>query len=361
VLDTLLANDPASRAGVETTCTTDYVLVCGETRSEHQLEQSDIETIARQCVRDIGYDFEGFNWNSLQVDVRVHTQSPDIARGVDAGNRDSEGAGDQGIMFGFACDETADLMPAPIHYSHRILEAMAKARKSGDITGLKPDSKSQVTMSYENGVPVKVDTVLVSSHHDEALSTANVRDLIVPIIKDTLPDDLLDDDTTYLINPTGRFVVGGPVSDTGLTGRKIIVDTYGGAALHGGGAFSGKDPTKVDRSAAYAVRYLAKNVVAAGLAKRCTIQIAYAIGVPDPVSLYLDTDGTAEVDEHKISDALRELVDLRPRGIIRHLSLDKPIYKSTAAYGHYGRTPTDDGAFSWERLDLVDELKGRFS
>lgn len=360
ILDALLLQDPESRAGLETLCTTDFVLVSGETRSSHQIPTEEVKLIVRERIRDIGYEFDGFHWDTMDVDVRIHAQSPDIAQGVDAGSRESEGAGDQGLMFGYACDETPEFMPAPIYYSHRILEAMAEARKSGLISGIKPDSKSQITMHYENALPTKIDKILVSSHHAEELSSDDVRELIIPIINETVPDHLIDGATEYMVNPTGRFVVGGPESDTGLTGRKIIVDTYGGAALHGGGAFSGKDPTKVDRSAAYAVRYLAKNVVAAGLAKRCTIQVAYAIGVPDPVSLYINTDGTAEADEHKISEALRELVNLTPRGIIRHLSLDRPIYADTAAYGHFGRTPTDNGGFSWERLDLVDELKRRF-
>lgn len=361
LLDALLSKDPQSRAGIKTVCTTDYVLVCGETRSNHGLSRNDAEAIVRNRIRDNGYDFAGFDWEQLQVDVRLHTQSPDIAIGVDAGNRQSEGAGDQGLMFGFACNETPEFMPAPIHYSHRILEALADARKSGKAAGLKPDSKSQVTMRYANGQPIAIETVLVSSHHEAQLGAHEVRDIVIPVVKECLPEALIGDNTEYLVNPTGRFVVGGPQSDTGLTGRKIIVDTYGGSALHGGGAFSGKDPTKVDRSAAYAIRYLAKNVVAAGLAKRCTIQIAYAIGVPEPVSLYLNTDGTANADEHEISKVFRELVDLTPRGIIQHLSLDRPIYSPSAAYGHFGRQPTEDGKFSWERLDLVDELRRHFS
>ena len=361
VLDGMLALDAAARGGIETLCTKDYLLVAGEARAPSQFDAPAIEEIARGVVRQLGYDIAGFNWSSLKIDVRVHTQSPDIARGVDAGNRDSEGAGDQGMMFGYACDETPELMPAAIHYSHEILRNLARVRKSAAVPLLLPDSKSQITVLYENDIPKRIETIVVSSHHRESIGSDEVRAIVEPVVRETIPAGWIDDQTRLLVNPTGRFVVGGPESDTGLTGRKIIVDTYGGAAPHGGGAFSGKDPTKVDRSAAYAARYLAKNVVAAGLAKRCQIQLAYAIGVPEPVSVMLDTGGTATVDEGRIAAVLTELVDLRPRGIIRHLGLDRPIYFKTAAYGHFGRSPEADGAFSWERTDLVPDLRSCFA
>ncbi|WP_414474113.1 methionine adenosyltransferase [Microvirga sp. M2] len=357
ILDAYLAQDPDSRVGLETLCTKNTVVLAGEVRSAARIEREALEAIARQTVRDIGYDFPGFDWCSLDVSVLVHSQSPDIARGVDAGDRRSEGAGDQGMMFGYACSETPELMPAPIVLAHRILRELAAARKSGRADGLLPDAKSQVTMRYERGRPVSVETVVVSSHHDAGLSQDDVRARVLPVLDDVLRQSWNGRSEHVLVNPTGRFVVGGPESDTGLTGRKIIVDTYGGAALHGGGAFSGKDPTKVDRSGAYAARHLAKNVVAAGLAERCLIQIAYAIGVPEPVSVYVQVEGGDHVPSERISRAIRNNVDLTPRGIIDRLDLARPIYRPTATYGHFGRAGDEDGSFPWERLDLVDMLR----
>ena len=319
-----------------------------------------IEKIARDCVKDIGYEQEGFHWQTAKVQVYLHGQSADIAQGVDsAGNKD-EGAGDQGIMFGFACTETEELMPAPIHFSHRILKEMAEARHAGKTPGLLPDSKIQVTLQYENGKPVRATSVVVSTQHTAELSTDEVREIVRPFVENVLPEGWMCDDAELYVNPTGRFVIGGPDGDVGLTGRKIIVDTYGGAAPHGGGAFSGKDPTKVDRSAAYGARYLAKNVVAAGLADKCVIQLAYAIGVSKPLSIYVDTQGTGRVAEEQISAKLQEMVNLSPRGIREHLELNKPIYARTSAYGHFGRKPDADGGFSWEKTDLVDGLKAAF-
>jgi S-adenosylmethionine synthetase len=357
ILDAYLKGDPDSRVGLETLCTKNKIVLAGEVRSTAQLDPEALKEIARQTVRGIGYDFPGFDWRSVDISVLVHSQSPDIARGVDAGNRRSEGAGDQGMMFGYACNETPELMPAPIVLAHQILRNLAAARKSGHAVGLLPDSKSQVTVRYERGKPVSVDTILVSTHHRADLSQDDVRALVLPVINDTLQQSWGQGIEHVLINPTGRFVVGGPESDTGLTGRKIIVDTYGGAALHGGGAFSGKDPTKVDRSGAYAARHLAKNVVAAGLAERCLIQIAYAIGVPEPVSIYVQVEGADHVSSERISRGIRETVDLTPRGIIDRLELARPIYQPTATYGHFGRAGDENGSFPWERLDLVDLLR----
>ena len=361
LLDRLLTEDREARAGLECLCAKDFLVIAGEFRSRSDLPPDDLEATARAVIRDLGYDFDGFDHRNCKIDIRVQPQSVDIAQGVDRGARESEGAGDQGMMFGFACDETEHLMPAPIDYAHEILRHLRTRRRAGALPGLRPDAKAQVTMEYRDGTPVRCDTVLVSSHHEETLDLEEVRRRIAPEIRAALPDGLIDDRTRILINPTGRFVIGGPASDTGLTGRKIIVDTYGGAALHGGGAFSGKDPTKVDRSAAYAARYLAKNVVAAGLAGRCQIQIAYAIGIAEPVSLMVDTGGTGTEGEDRISAALHRLVDLRPRGIIERLALDRPIYRPTAVFGHFGRHPTEDGCFSWERTDLADDLRRALS
>ncbi len=356
VLDAYLAADPLSRVAVETLVTKQKIILAGEVRGpEHIL--GELESIARQKVREIGYEQKGFHWQSADVQVLVHGQSADIAQGVDAAEDKEEGAGDQGIMFGYACRETDALMPAPIHYSHKILSDLAAARHDGRAADLGPDSKSQVTVRYEGGKPVAASSVVVSTQHSESMSHGDVEALVRPYINDALPDGWITNDTEFFINPTGRFVIGGPEGDTGLTGRKIIVDTYGGAAPHGGGAFSGKDPTKVDRSAAYASRYLAKNVVAAGLADRCTIQLSYAIGVSKPLSLYVDTLGTGSVDERKLEAVLMDIMDLSPRGIREHLQLSRPIYARSAAYGHFGRAPEDDGGFSWERLDLVDALQ----
>jgi len=357
IVDTFLTAEPQARVAVETLCTTNRVVLAGETRGPASITPKLMEDVARQAIRDIGYEQDGFHWKHAKVEVLVHGQSADIAQGVDAlGNKD-EGAGDQGIMFGFACNETEHLMPAPIFYAHNILRSLAEARHSGAEPGLGPDAKSQVTLLYENGKPVRATSVVVSTQHSERLSQDQVREIVRPHVLNVLPKGWMCPESEFYVNPTGRFVIGGPDGDAGLTGRKIIVDTYGGAAPHGGGAFSGKDPTKVDRSAAYAARYLAKNVVAAGLAERCTIQISYAIGVSKPLSFYVNTHGTGRVEEEKLAKLLPEMVDLRPRAIREHLGLNRPIYARTAAYGHFGRAPDPDGGFSWERLDLVSALK----
>ena len=357
ILDAMLTIEPESRSGLETLCTTNKIVLAGEIRGPESITKDVMEEIARSCVREIGYEQEGFHWKTLDVDVLVHSQSPEIAQGVELAVTKDEGAGDQGMMFGYACTETDVLMPAPIHYSHQILKSMADARHSGATKGLEPDSKSQVTLRYENDVPVAATSVVVSTQHGEDMSQKAVREMVRPHVENVLPKGWMCDEDHFYVNPTGRFVIGGPDGDTGLTGRKIIVDTYGGRALHGGGAFSGKDPTKVDRSAAYVARYLAKNVVAAGLSDRCTIQLAYAIGVSKPVSVYIDTHGDDRVDADKLSATLQDLVDLSPRGIRQHLKLNKPIYARTSAYGHFGRAPESHGGFSWERTDLVDQLK----
>ncbi|MEQ9334202.1 methionine adenosyltransferase [Thalassobaculum sp.] len=361
IVDLFLAADPGSRVACETLATTNKIVLAGEVRGPSSVTHELMEQGVRQAVRDIGYEQDGFHWETAAIDILLHEQSVDIAMGVDAAGNKDEGAGDQGIMFGFACTETDVLMPAPIHYSHEILRRMAAARHSGAVKGFGPDSKSQVTLRYENGKPVKATSVVVSTQHDADLSQEEVRGLVLPFIRETLPDGWIDDDTVYYINPTGRFVIGGPDGDCGLTGRKIIVDTYGGAAPHGGGAFSGKDPTKVDRSAAYAARWVAKNVVAAGLADKCTIQVSYAIGVSHPLSIFVETYGTGRVDETKLSKVIAEAVDLSPRGIRTRLALSNPIYARTAAYGHFGRQPDDSGGFTWEKLDLVDDLKSAFA
>ena len=360
VLDAYLAAFPESRVGCETFATTNRVVIGGEVRGPDSVTPEHIEQLARDTIREIGYEQEGFHWQKCKIDVLLHAQSPHIAQGVDAAGNKDEGAGDQGIMFGYAVNETPELMPAPIHYSHLILRKLSEARhaREGDAAKLGPDSKSQVTVRYEYGKPVEVTSIVLSTQHlDEALTSEDVRAIVEPYILKALPEGWVNGHTEWHINPTGKFVIGGPDGDAGLTGRKIIVDTYGGAAPHGGGAFSGKDPTKVDRSAAYAARYLAKNVVAAGLADRACIQLAYAIGVSKPLSIYIDTYGTARVDEEKLEKALGEVMDLSPRGIRQHLQLNKPIYARTAAYGHFGRAPDADGGFSWEKTDLVDALK----
>jgi S-adenosylmethionine synthetase len=359
ILDAFLARDPQARVAVETLTTTNLIVLAGEVRPAGLVSNEEMEAIARAAVKDIGYEQDGFHWQNAEVQVHVHGQSAHIAQGVDADGSDKEeGAGDQGIMFGYACRETEDLMPAPIAYSHQILSDMAAARKSGSVQGLGPDSKSQVTLAYENGKPVRATSVVVSTQHDEGLNQDDVRALVRPFVENVLPQGWMCPEEAFYVNPTGTFVIGGPDGDAGLTGRKIIVDTYGGAAPHGGGAFSGKDPTKVDRSAAYASRYLAKNIVAAGLADRCTLQLSYAIGVSQPLSLYVDTHGTGQVDEAALEKALAQVMDLSPRGIREHLGLNKPIYARTSAYGHFGRKPQDDGGFSWERTDLADAIKG---
>jgi S-adenosylmethionine synthetase len=356
--------DPwAIRAACETLATTNKVVIAGETRGPETVTKDWIAHVARMAIRDIGYEQEGFHWDKADIEVLLHPQSADIAAGVDAlqpGDNKEEGAGDQGIMFGYACTETPELMPAPIYYAHNILHdlAIARHKKEGGAALLGPDSKSQVTVRYEDGKAVGVTQIVVSHQHiDEDLSSKKIRDIIEPYVRKTLPDGWIGKDTVWHVNPTGKFFIGGPDGDTGLTGRKIIVDTYGGAAPHGGGAFSGKDSTKVDRSAAYAARYLAKNVVAAGLADRCTIQLSYAIGVAKPLSIYVDTHGTGKVDEAVLEKALGQVMDLSPRGIRKHLDLNKPIYARTSAYGHFGRAPDADGGFSWEKTDLADAIK----
>ncbi|HRX36056.1 MAG TPA: methionine adenosyltransferase [Aestuariivirga sp.] len=346
------------RVACETLATTNRVVIAGETRGPSSVTPDKIEAAARQAIKDIGYEQSGFHWKTAQVEILLHSQSADIAQGVDAGEKKDEGAGDQGIMFGYACDETPELMPAPIYYAQRILKLLADARHSGKEKALGPDSKSQVSVVYKNGKPVAASQIVVSQQHiDESLTSADMLKLVKPYVKKALPKGWITEDTVWHVNPTGKFFIGGPDGDAGLTGRKIIVDTYGGAAPHGGGAFSGKDPTKVDRSAAYAARYLAKNVVAAGLAKRCTIQLSYAIGVAQPLSIYVDTHGTGKVTEAKLEKALKKVMDLSPRGIRTHLNLNRPIYARTSAYGHFGRAADKDGGFSWERIDLVKALK----
>ena len=360
VVDTYLTADHHSRIAVETLCTTNRVIMAGEVRGPSSITPDTLIEVARSAIKEIGYEQENFHWRDCEVTVLVHPQSTDIALGVDASGNKDEGAGDQGMMFGYACRETEALMPAPIHYSHAILRSLAEARHSGAEPGLGPDAKSQVTLRYENDMPVRAANVVVSTQHSDTLSTEDVREIVRPHVVNVLPEGWMCEEDSFYVNPTGRFVIGGPDSDTGLTGRKIIVDTYGGSARHGGGAFSGKDPTKVDRSAAYAARYLAKNVIAAGLSDVCTIQLSYAIGVSKPLSVYIDTDGTGQVDEDRLSEVLQDMVDLTPRGIREHLRLNRPIYARTAAYGHFGRSPEADGGFSWERTDLVDELKSAF-
>ena len=360
IVDTFLSHDPNSRVAVETMSTTNRVVLAGEVRGPAEVDAELIEQVVRHAIKEIGYEQEGFHWERLQLDNHIHEQSTDIAQGVDAQGNKDEGAGDQGIMFGYACTETEELMPAPIHLSHNILKSLAEARHSGAEPGLGPDAKSQVTLEYENGKPRRATSIVVSTQHSADLDQDQVREIVRPHVVNVLPEGWMCEDSEFYVNPTGRFVIGGPDGDCGLTGRKIIVDTYGGAAPHGGGAFSGKDPSKVDRSAAYAARYLAKNVVAAGLAERCVIQISYAIGVAKPLSLYVDTCGTGQGDEQKLARVLREVMDLSPRGIREHLELNKPIYARTAAYGHFGRAPDPDGGFSWEREDLVADLKSAF-
>ncbi|MDH3662485.1 MAG: methionine adenosyltransferase [Alphaproteobacteria bacterium] len=360
IVDAYLAGDPGARVAAETLCTTNRIVIAGEVRGGNGLTHTDIEKLARNAVKDIGYAQEGFHWADAKVEILLHEQSSDIAMGVDAGDNKDEGAGDQGIMFGFACNETPALMPAPIQLSHRILQLMANARHSGEAAYFRPDAKSQVTLRYVDGKPVGATSVVVSTQHAEGMSQKEVREAVRPYVLEALPGGWMCSEDEFYVNPTGNFVIGGPDGDAGLTGRKIIVDTYGGAAPHGGGAFSGKDPTKVDRSAAYAARYLAKNVVAAGLAERCLIQLSYAIGVSKPLSVYVDTQGTGSVDEQKLGATLMELMDLSPRGIREHLGLSKPIYARTAAYGHFGREPDTDGGFSWEKTDLVRDLRTAF-
>jgi len=360
IVDLFLSHDPYARVAVETLCTTNQVVLAGEVRGPESITPEMLVDVARHAVKDIGYEQDGFHWEKMNVQCLVHAQSADIAVGVDAAGDKDEGAGDQGIMFGYACNETPALMPAPIYYAHAILKSMAEARHSGAALEFGPDAKSQVTLRYIDGKPVRATSVVVSTQHGEAYSQADIREIVRPHVLNVLPEGWMCEEPAFYVNPTGRFVIGGPDGDAGLTGRKIIVDTYGGAAPHGGGAFSGKDPTKVDRSAAYAARYLAKNVVAAGLADKCTIQLSYAIGVSKPLSVYIDNAGTGRVDEDRLADVLQQLVNLSPRGIRTHLGLNKPVYARTAAYGHFGREPDADGGFSWEKTDLVDELRKAF-
>jgi len=350
----------ALRCAAETMATTNRVIIAGEYRGTDKVTRELITHATRMAIKDIGYAQDGFHWQTAEVEVLLHGQSEHIAQGVDASGNKEEGAGDQGIMFGYATNETPELMPAPILFSHRILKLLAEARHSGKERTLGPDAKSQVTVRYENDRPKEATSIVLSTQHtDSKQSSDDIRRIVEPYIRKALGDVLpIARDCKWWINPTGKFVIGGPDGDCGLTGRKIIVDTYGGAAPHGGGAFSGKDPTKVDRSAAYAARYLAKNVVAAGLADRCTIQLSYAIGVPEPLSIYANCDGTEKCDVAKLEHRLGEVMDLKPRGIRKHLDLNKPIYARTAAYGHFGRAPDKDGGFSWEKTDLVDQLKG---
>lgn len=359
VVDAMLAVNPEARVACETLATTNTIVIAGETRGA-DLTKAQIEKIARDKVREIGYLQEGFHADNLDVYVHLHAQSVDIAMGVDSAENKDEGAGDQGIMFGFACNETESLMPAPIAISHNILQNLSVARHSGEAKGLGPDAKTQLSLLYERGRPVKATSIVLSTQHAEGMIQKDIRELVRPYVLAALPKGWMCDEAEFYVNPTGQFIIGGPDGDCGLTGRKIIVDTYGGAAPHGGGAFSGKDPTKVDRSAAYAARYLAKNVVAAGIAERCTIQLSYAIGVSKPLSFYVSTGGTGNVDEEKLERVLQDLVDLSPRGIRTHLQLNRPIYARTAAYGHFGRDPEADGGFSWEKTDLVDALKDYF-
>ena len=364
VLDAFLTADPYSRVACETLVTTNRVVLAGETRGPESVTHEYLAHLCRLAIKDIGYEQDGFHWANADIAVHLHSQSPDIAQGVDSTGNKDEGAGDQGLMFGYACRETAGLMPAPLYYAHEILRAIRDRRKAGEHTvqGLLPDAKSQVTLRYVDGKPVEATAVVVSTQHVAGLEQAEIKRLLWPLVESTLPKGWMPPEKEFYVNPTGNFVIGGPDGDCGLTGRKIIVDTYGGAAPHGGGAFSGKDPTKVDRSAAYVCRYLAKNVVASDLADKCTIQIAYAIGVSHPLSVYVDLHGTGkDVDEARLEKTLRDLVNLSPRGIREHLHLNRPIYVPTSAYGHFGREPDEDkGTFTWEKTDLVPGLKAAF-
>jgi S-adenosylmethionine synthetase len=360
VVDAFLAADPQARVACETLVTTNRIVLAGEVRGPDGVTES-LEAKVRAAIRDIGYEQEGFHWRKSAYECHLHSQSADIAMGVDAAGNKDEGAGDQGIMFGYATSETPELMPATLQYSHNILRTLAKARHADPSLGLEPDAKSQVTLLYEGGKPMRAASIVLSTQHRDGLTPRDIADIVRPYILDVLPDGFVDEDTAWHINPTGNFVIGGPDGDCGLTGRKIIVDTYGGAAPHGGGAFSGKDPTKVDRSAAYACRYLAKNVVAAGIADRCTIQIGYAIGVSHPLSFYVDLHGADRVDPARLEEILPEMIGgATPRAIREHLGLNRPIYARTAAYGHFGRTPDADGGFSWEKTDLADQIRAAF-
>ncbi len=358
VVDSYLSKDPVSRVACETLTTTNKVVLAGETRGP-KIDKEELIDKVRECIKDIGYDQEGFSWKTANIETFLHEQSKDIALGVDSKDNKDEGAGDQGIMFGYACKETEVLMPAPIHFSHNILRLMAQDRKKGILKGIEPDSKSQVTMLYDKKKPIKVTSVVISTQHSKDLKQENVRELVIPYIKKSIPENYLQDldSKEIYINPTGNFVIGGPDGDTGLTGRKIIVDTYGGAAPHGGGAFSGKDPTKVDRSAAYVSRYLAKNIVSAGVSEKCLIQLAYAIGVSKPLSIFIKLNEGDESKVEKVQKIINENFDLSPRGIRKMLKLNNPIYEVTSAYGHFGRNPSNKGEFSWEKTDKADLFK----
>ena len=361
ILDKFIHLNPDTRAGIETLVTSNLVLLAGETSLKNFREKVDIEDLVRNCIREIGYEDENFHWEKVEILDKIHGQSADIARGVVESENKTQGAGDQGIMFGYATDETDSYMPASLYYANQILSQISSERKAGNMKELGPDAKSQVTLLYENGYPVSVSKILVSNQHTESVNNIHVREILEKVILSTLPKEWLKSDSEIIINPTGRFVIGGPDGDAGLTGRKIIVDTYGGAAPHGGGAFSGKDPSKVDRSAAYIARYIAKNIVHAKISRKCQIQISYAIGLSYPLSLYIKLDDDAKVDTKKLSNAIMKIVDLSPKGIIDHLALKKPIYTKTSCYGHFGRAPSEDGSFSWEKLDLAEKLLSELS
>tara|TARA_Y200000002_G_scaffold383294_1_gene404980 strand:- start:10496 stop:11665 length:1170 start_codon:yes stop_codon:yes gene_type:complete len=361
ILDKFIHLNPDTRAGIETLVTSNLVLLAGETSLKNFREKVDIEDLVRNCIREIGYEDENFHWEKVEILDKIHGQSADIARGVVESENKTQGAGDQGIMFGYATDETDSYMPASLYYANQILSQISSERKAGNLKELGPDAKSQVTLLYENGYPVSISKILVSNQHNVSVNNIHVREILEKVILSTLPKEWLKSDSEIIINPTGRFVIGGPDGDAGLTGRKIIVDTYGGAAPHGGGAFSGKDPSKVDRSAAYIARYIAKNVVHAKISRKCQIQISYAIGLSYPLSLYIKLDDDAKVDTKKLSNAIMKIVDLSPKGIIDHLALKKPIYTKTSCYGHFGRAPSEDGSFSWEKLDLAEKLLSELS
>ena len=361
ILDAFIHLEPNARAGIETLVTSNLVVLAGETSLSNFREKIDLEGLVRNCVREIGYEDENFHWERVEIIDKIHGQSADIARGVVETESKTQGAGDQGIMFGYATDETDSYMPAPLYFANQILSKISLERKTGNLKELGPDAKSQVTLLFENDYPVCANKILVSNQHSENITNSRIRDILVDVIHSALPEGWIKNNKDLIINPTGRFVIGGPDGDAGLTGRKIIVDTYGGAAPHGGGAFSGKDPSKVDRSAAYIARYIAKNIVHAKIAKKCQIQISYAIGLSYPLSLYIKLDSSAKIDTKKLSGAIMKIVDLSPKGIVDHLSLKKPIFSKTSCYGHFGRTPDDDGAFSWEKLDLAEKLLSELS
>ena len=360
IVDAFLVKDPESRVAAETMVTTNKVIVSGEVSGPDIFKNKSFDELIRQTIKKIGYEQEGFHWKNIVIENNLHQQSEDIAQGINKKDKKEQGAGDQGIMFGYACKETEKLMPAPIYYSHLILKSLSDARHNGQEKMLKPDAKGQISLKYENGKPVGTTAIVISSQHHESLTQEDVKEIVRPYVINSLPDGWMCEEKNFYVNPTGRFVIGGPVGDSGLTGRKIIVDTYGGAAPHGGGSFSGKDPSKVDRSGAYAARYLAKNIVAADLADKCTIQISYAIGISKPMSIYINTHDTGTIKESEISKKISQIMDLSPFGIIEKLSLNKPIYARTASYGHFGRSPDKDGGFSWEKTDLVEPLKKIF-